>query len=117
MVAAQRAFSPVLINGDWIPVTPEIPDKARAHGVFASRFELADVTFWTLINRHDEDFEGVVLHSEDHAATKIFVPGLTVHVMSWPAAENGATARPRVAPIRFCCSIASAIGSRPRKAV
>ncbi|TCM39538.1 SUMF1/EgtB/PvdO family nonheme iron enzyme [Kribbella sp. VKM Ac-2568] len=65
MVAAQRAFSPVLINGDWIPLTPEIPDKARAHGVFASRFELADVTFWTLINRHDEDFEGVVLHSED----------------------------------------------------
>jgi len=65
MVAAQRAFSPVLINGDWIPLTPEIPDKARTHGVFASRFELADVTFWTLINRHDEDFEGVVLRSED----------------------------------------------------
>ncbi|MEV6283457.1 SUMF1/EgtB/PvdO family nonheme iron enzyme [Kribbella sp. NPDC051770] len=65
MVAAQRAFSEVLINGDWIPLTPEIPDKAREHGVFGSRFELADVTFWTLINRDDEDFEGVVLRSED----------------------------------------------------
>ncbi|TDO48383.1 sulfatase-modifying factor enzyme 1 [Kribbella sp. VKM Ac-2527] len=65
MVAAQRAFSPVLINGDWIPLTPEIPDKARTHGVYGSRFELADITFWTLINRDDEDFEGVVLRSED----------------------------------------------------
>lgn len=65
MVAAQRAFSPVLIGGDWIPLTPEIPDKAREHGVFGSRFELADVTFWTLINRDEEDFEGVVLRSED----------------------------------------------------
>jgi hypothetical protein len=32
MVAAQRAFAPVLINGDWIQLTPEIPDKARDHG-------------------------------------------------------------------------------------
>ena len=65
MVAAQRAFSPILINGDWIPLTPEVPDKAREHGVFGSRFELADVTVWTLINRDDEDFEGIVLRSED----------------------------------------------------
>jgi hypothetical protein len=65
MVAAQRAFSEILINGDWIPLTPEVPDKAREHGVFGSRFELADVTLWTLINRDDEDFEGVVLRSED----------------------------------------------------
>ncbi|TWD73038.1 sulfatase-modifying factor enzyme 1 [Kribbella amoyensis] len=65
MVAAQRAFSDVLIKGDWIPLTPEIPDKAREHGVYGSRFELADITFWTLINRDDEDFEGIVLRSED----------------------------------------------------
>ncbi|ADB33583.1 conserved hypothetical protein [Kribbella flavida DSM 17836] len=65
VVAAQRAFAPVLIHGDWIPLTPEIPDKAREHGVFGSRFELADVTLWTLINRDEHDFEGIVLRSED----------------------------------------------------
>ncbi|HET6988726.1 MAG TPA: SUMF1/EgtB/PvdO family nonheme iron enzyme, partial [Kribbella sp.] len=65
MVAAQRAFAPVLINGDWIQLTPEIPDKARAHGVYGSRFDLADITFWTLINRDEEDFDGIVLRSED----------------------------------------------------
>ena len=65
MVAAQRAFAPVLINGDWIQLTPEIPEKARDHGVHGSRFDLADITFWTLINRHDEDFDGIVLRSED----------------------------------------------------
>jgi len=65
MVAAQRAFAPVLITGDWIQLTPEIPDKARDHGVYGSRFDLADITFWTLINRHDEDFDGIVLRSED----------------------------------------------------
>ena len=65
MVAAQRAFAPVLINGDWIQLTPEIPDKAREHGVYGSRFDLADITFWTLINRDEEDFEGIVLRSED----------------------------------------------------
>jgi hypothetical protein len=65
MVAAQRAFAPVLIDGDWIQLTPEIPEKARDHGVYASRFDLADITFWTLINRDEEDFEGIVLRSED----------------------------------------------------
>jgi hypothetical protein len=65
MVAAQRAFAPVLINGDWIQLTPEIPEKAREHGVYGSRFDLADITFWTLINRDEDDFDGVVLRSED----------------------------------------------------
>ncbi|MFG1912471.1 SUMF1/EgtB/PvdO family nonheme iron enzyme [Kribbella sp. NPDC048928] len=65
MVAAQRAFAPVLIGGDWIQLTPEIPEKARDHGVYGSRFDLADITFWTLINRAEEDFDGIVLRSED----------------------------------------------------
>nr|WP_202886765.1 SUMF1/EgtB/PvdO family nonheme iron enzyme [Kribbella sandramycini] len=65
MVAAQRAFAPVLLNGDWIQLTPEVPEKARMHGIYGSRFDLADVTFWTLINRDDEDFDGIVLRSED----------------------------------------------------
>jgi hypothetical protein len=36
-----------------------------------------------------------LLHSLEYAATKIFVPGLTVHVMSSPLGENGATVPPR----------------------
>ncbi|GAB3831804.1 SUMF1/EgtB/PvdO family nonheme iron enzyme [Kribbella italica] len=110
MVAAQRAFSPVLINGDWIPLTPEIPDKAREHGVFGSRFELADVTFWTLINRDDEDFDGVVLRSEDQVGdwydvtsgvpitadddgVRLVVPGRGVAGIVRVGATAGATCR------------------------
>ncbi|MGC4938120.1 SUMF1/EgtB/PvdO family nonheme iron enzyme [Kribbella sp. DT2] len=110
MVAAQRAFSPVLINGDWIPLTPEIPDKAREHGVFGSRFELADVTFWTLINRDDEDFDGVVLKSEDQVGdwydvtsgvpitadddgVRLVVPGRGVAGIVRVGATAGATCR------------------------
>jgi hypothetical protein len=65
MVAAQRAFAPVLIDGDWIPLTPEVLTPARNHGVYGSRFESCDVTFWTLINRNEEDYDGLVLCSED----------------------------------------------------
>lgn len=65
MVAAQRALWPVLVEGEWIPLTPEVPVAARTHGVYGSRFEHCDVTLWTLINRDEEDFEGVVLRSED----------------------------------------------------
>lgn len=110
MVAAQRAFSPVLINGDWIPLTPEIPDKAREHGVFGSRFELADVTFWTLINRDDEDFDGIVLKSEDQVGdwydvtsgvpvtadddgVRLVVPGRGVAGIVRVGATAGATCR------------------------
>ncbi len=110
MVAAQRAFSPVLINGDWIPLTPEIPDKAREHGVFGSRFELADITFWTLINRDDEDFDGIVLKSEDQVGdwydvtsgvpitadddgVRLVVPGRGVAGIVRVGATAGATCR------------------------
>ena len=65
MVAAQRAFAPLLVDGDWIPLTPEVPRQAHEHGVFGSRFDLADLTFWTLINRAEDDFDGLVLRSED----------------------------------------------------
>jgi hypothetical protein len=110
MVAAQRAFSPVLINGDWIPLTPEIPDKAREHGVFGSRFELADITFWTLINRDEEDFDGIVLKSEDQVGdwydvtsgvpitadddgVRLVVPGRGVAGIVRVGATAGATCR------------------------
>src|SRR5687767_2392678 len=36
-----------------------------------------------------------VLHSADHAATKTFVPGFTVHVIDSLPAPNGATTPPR----------------------
>ncbi|ONI74376.1 hypothetical protein BWI15_13775 [Kribbella sp. ALI-6-A] len=121
MVAAQRAFSPVLINGDWIPLTPEIPDKARSHGVFGSRFELADVTFWTLINRDEEDFEGVVLRSEDQVGdwydvtsgvpitadddgVRLVVPGRGVAGIVRVGATAGAT----------CRATARRLGTMPR---
>lgn len=65
MVAVQRALWPVLVEGEWIPLTPEVPAVARTHGVYGSRFERCDVTLWTLINRNDQDFAGIVVESED----------------------------------------------------
>jgi hypothetical protein len=67
MLAVQRAFAPVLTGGDWTPLTPDIPDRARRHGVYGSRFELADVTLWTLLNRADRPYDGVLVCPEDAA--------------------------------------------------
>lgn len=69
MLAVQRALSPVLIDGEWTPLTPEVPETARKHGVFGSRFEHSDLTLWTLINRGDSPFEGLLLRSDDVVGT------------------------------------------------
>ena len=65
MVTVQRALSAVLVDGDWTPLTPDVPGTAERAGVYGSRFELVDVTLWTLVNRSEDDFVGVVLHTED----------------------------------------------------
>ncbi|MFC9693382.1 SUMF1/EgtB/PvdO family nonheme iron enzyme [Kribbella sp. NPDC056951] len=121
MVAAQRAFAPVLIDGDWIQLTPEIPDKARVHGIYGSRFDLQDITFWTLINRHEDDFEGIVLRSEDQVGdwydvtsgvpitanddgVHLVVPGRGVTGIVRVGATAGAS----------CRTTARMLGTRPR---
>ncbi len=52
MTAVQRAFSDVLLDGEWTPLDdlgPDVPD-----GVYASRFSDGGLDLWLLINRADE---------------------------------------------------------------
>ena len=65
MVAVQRGLSAVLVDGDWTPLTPDVPAAAESAGVYGSRFELPDVTLWTLVNRSAQDYVGEVLRTED----------------------------------------------------
>ncbi|SEF23598.1 Sulfatase-modifying factor enzyme 1 [Amycolatopsis pretoriensis] len=55
MVTLQRAAKDLLLDGEWTPLT-ELPDEAA--GVYASKWELAGRTLWTLVNRGDTDYHG-----------------------------------------------------------
>lgn len=68
MVRAQRALADVIVLGEWTPLIDAIP-TALAAGVYASRFSLPTVTFWTIVNRGDVDYCGSVL---DQAAAELF---------------------------------------------
>ncbi len=59
----QMALAEVLRHGEWTPQT-DAATAAIAAGVYASRFEHDNVTLWTLVNRGDGDFHGVVLDSD-----------------------------------------------------
>jgi hypothetical protein len=56
MVRVQRAFSPVLVEGEWTPLAGTA--AAAAAGVHGSRFTLGPVTLWTLVNRGSTDWHG-----------------------------------------------------------
>jgi Sulfatase-modifying factor enzyme 1 len=59
----QRALAEVLQDGEWTPLVDVAP-AAAAVGVFASQFANDTVTLWTLVNRGQGDFHGVVLDSD-----------------------------------------------------
>ncbi|MFT2815929.1 SUMF1/EgtB/PvdO family nonheme iron enzyme [Leifsonia sp. A12D58] len=84
MLRVQRALNDVLVEGDWTPLT-DARSEALAAGVYASRYELGDLTLWTVINRGATDYVGPVL--EDHA-----LYGLLVDVtMGFPLIDGTAT--------------------------
>ena len=62
MRRCQRTLADVLHDGEWTPLA-DAATAAIAAGVYASRFEHDNVTLWTLVNRGDGDFHGVVLDS------------------------------------------------------
>ncbi|MFI5591986.1 formylglycine-generating enzyme family protein [Amycolatopsis sp. NPDC051758] len=57
MVTVQRAAADLLLNGEWTPLA-ELAPEAEAAGVYASRWELAGRTLWTLVNRGETDYHG-----------------------------------------------------------
>jgi len=60
MLRVQRAASEVLIDGEWSPLDGATSDAVAA-GIYASRFELGDLTLWTLVNRRDEEYVDAAL--------------------------------------------------------
>jgi formylglycine-generating enzyme len=56
MVRVQRAYSDVLVGGEWTPLAGSA--EAAGAGVYGSRFALGPVTLWTLVNRGPADWRG-----------------------------------------------------------
>ena len=49
----ERAVAPFLTSKDWEPLYPMLRD-----GVFASRWQVASQTVWTIVNRNEYDVDG-----------------------------------------------------------
>ncbi|SDF12341.1 Sulfatase-modifying factor enzyme 1 [Cellulosimicrobium cellulans] len=60
LVTVQRAARPLLLDGEWTPLT-ELAPEAEEAGVYASRWELDGVTLWTLVHRGETDHDGPLL--------------------------------------------------------
>ncbi|MFF2830882.1 SUMF1/EgtB/PvdO family nonheme iron enzyme [Cellulosimicrobium cellulans] len=68
LVTVQRAARPLLLDGEWTPLT-ELAPEAEAAGVYASRWDLDGVTLWTLVNRGETDYDGPLLPA-DHSSRR-----------------------------------------------
>jgi formylglycine-generating enzyme required for sulfatase activity len=56
MVAVQRRFQPIFSGEGWTPLVP-----TEINAVYATRWDGADVSLWTLVNRSDRPCSGTVL--------------------------------------------------------
>ena len=71
MLRVQRALTDTLIHGDWAPLIDTAP-QALAAGVYVSRFRTETITLWTVVNRGDSDYRGVVLEQTAQARDSLF---------------------------------------------
>lgn len=62
-----RMYTRFLVSPDWEPHYP-----SRRHGVFTSRWPLADATLWTIVNRNEYESTGVQLHVPYRAGARYF---------------------------------------------
>jgi gamma-glutamyl hercynylcysteine S-oxide synthase len=53
MATIERGVASFLVSSDWEPLYPTI-----FHGIFASRWPMADQTVWTIVNRNEYDVSG-----------------------------------------------------------
>jgi formylglycine-generating enzyme required for sulfatase activity len=67
MVGIQRRFSNHFLSGVWTPLV-----ATRAQGVYASRWDLAGVSLWTLVNRSQKSVEGILLEVEQQPDRKYY---------------------------------------------
>lgn len=71
MLRMQRALTETLIEGEWAPLIDAVPE-ALAAGVYVSRFRTATTTLWTVVNRGDTDYRGVVLDGAAETRDALF---------------------------------------------
>ncbi|WP_250901837.1 MULTISPECIES: SUMF1/EgtB/PvdO family nonheme iron enzyme [unclassified Dyella] len=67
IAAIERQFAPAMVSMEWRPY-----ERTLQHGVFASRFPLADYTVWNLVNRHEYDVDGEQLAVPHREGTRYF---------------------------------------------
>ena len=69
MLTVQRAAGRFLTAGRWVPLADVAPE-ATAHGVYASRWELADCSLWTVVNRASSAWDGPLLRLPHPASSR-----------------------------------------------
>ncbi|CAN5798647.1 hypothetical protein BH24ACT5_BH24ACT5_01110 [soil metagenome] len=112
MRRVQRALGIVRVDGDWTPLV-DVRGDAIAAGVYASRFELGDVTLWTVVNRRCDDFNGAVLDSDS-------IGDGTGPVSWWDLTSGVALAdgdAPVLIPGRGVTGIAAVVGEVPAEII
>ncbi|WP_229223675.1 SUMF1/EgtB/PvdO family nonheme iron enzyme [Duganella sp. sic0402] len=62
-----RMYARFLVSPDWEPHYP-----SRRHGVFTSRWPLAEGTLWTIVNRNEYESEGVQLRAPYREGARYF---------------------------------------------
>lgn len=82
MLPVQRRLHQHLVRGDWTPLAP-LAAPATAAAVHASRYDLPGSSLWTLVNRRETAYEGVLLDAADpDAPSDATAPGVPM-VPGW----------------------------------
>ncbi|WP_310165775.1 SUMF1/EgtB/PvdO family nonheme iron enzyme [Arthrobacter sp. BE255] len=71
MLRVQRAFSDLLIEGDWSPLEGATAEAVDA-GIYVSRWSQAGTTLWTIVNRSERDWAGDALAAVPGSGTRRF---------------------------------------------
>jgi hypothetical protein len=64
MLPVQRYFHDHFVRGEWTPLASGPP--------YASRFDLPGSSLWTIVNRTDQDFAGLLVRAEERPDTRWF---------------------------------------------
>jgi hypothetical protein len=105
MLRVQRALTPLLVDGEWIPLADTAAD-AIAAGVYASRFAEPGMTLWTLVNRADTDFTG-------HALTAVNVDAQWFDLTAGRRLGHGGHPPEITVPARGVAAVLAVEGAEP----
>lgn len=91
MLRVQRAFSDLLVEGDWSPLEGATAEAVDA-GIYVSRWSQVGTTLWTIVNRSEIDWTGDPLAAVPASGTRRFdVTAGAADVRSVKVPARGAT--------------------------